>query len=67
MADEAQGLRDKLTALMKKVPDQICNGSYQRAVGFKEWYVKANKAISRKEANVTKLNSFINQYEGFSK
>jgi hypothetical protein len=60
-------LREKLITLMKKVPDNICNGSYQSAVGFKEWYVKANKAIARKESNVTKLHSFINQYEGFTK
>ena len=55
----------KLKTCLTKVPAGVNNGSYQKAISFKEWVAKANKAIKKGEKNPQVLLSLINTYEGF--
>lgn len=61
----SDALMKKLQECVGKVPAGVNSGSYQKAVDFKAWVVKANKAIKKGERNEQALRSLIGQYEGY--
>lgn len=58
-------MRQRLRMYLTKVPPSVNAGSYQAAVKFKEWAVKANKAANGTKANAFVLQTLINEYEAY--
>jgi len=63
MEDEKEQIsRLKLTLVnaMKRVPESVTNGSYQRAVQYKADYLKAQKILNKKTIKINELGWAIN-------
>ena len=63
MEDEKEQIsRLKLTLVnaMKRVPESVTNGSYQRAVQYKADYLKAQKILNKKAIKINELGWAIN-------
>lgn len=58
-------LRQRLRALLAKVPPSVLSGSYQKAVAFKKWHAEATKVANSDRATAAQLQSLINQASSY--
>ena len=58
--EQINKLKLSLTNAMKRVPESVTNGSYQRAVQYKADYLKAQKILNKKTPKINDLGWAIN-------
>jgi hypothetical protein len=53
--EQIDRMKVALAETMKRIPDSVTNGSYQRAVQYKADYLKAQKILNKKTPKINDL------------
>lgn len=62
--DQAKIYRDRITEMLRRVPDSVKNGSYQKSVSYKGAVDKAQKALKAPNS-LAKLSSACNELASY--
>jgi len=58
--EQIDRMKIALAKAMKRVPESVANGSYQRAVQYKSDYLKAQKILNKKTPKINELGGALN-------
>jgi len=58
--EQIDRMKEALAEAMKRVPESVTNGSYQRAVQYKADYLKAQKILKKKTPKINELGGALN-------
>jgi len=58
--EQIDRMKIALAEAMKRVPESVTNGSYQRAVQYKSDFLKAQKILNKKTPKINELGCALN-------
>jgi hypothetical protein len=58
--EQIDRMKEALAKAMKRVPESVIGGSYQRAVQYKSDFLKAQKILNNKTPKINELGSALN-------
>ena len=58
--EQIDRMKEALAKAMKRVPESVIGGSYQRAVQYKADFLKAQKILNKKTPKINELGSALN-------
>jgi hypothetical protein len=58
--EQIDRMKEALAKSMKRVPESVIGGSYQRAVQYKTDFLRAQKILNKKTPKINELGSALN-------